>query len=129
MLAEAFPNCVTETRNEQGQPLNGGAVYRVDPGPEIDPAAPFRVNLEFTGFKNSDLAIPLTEVLKNIQAIVHSVRCPYLQGCGNKLGILVRIAPILMASTSGSQWLPWLGRNQCRAEIRWRRCPAPPAHR
>jgi type III restriction enzyme len=53
----------------QGQPLNGGAVYRIDPGREIDPAAPFLANLEFTGFKNSDLAIPLTEVLKNIQAV------------------------------------------------------------
>jgi type III restriction enzyme len=53
----------------QGQPLNGGAVYRIDPGREIDPNAPNLVNLEFTGFKNSDLAIPLTEVLKNVQAV------------------------------------------------------------
>lgn len=56
----------------QGQPLNGGVVYRVDPGREVDPSAPFLANLEFTGFKNSDLAIPLSEVLKNIQAVQHS---------------------------------------------------------
>ena len=60
----------------QGQPLNGGAIYRVDPGREIDPAAPFLVNLEFTGFKNSDLAISLTEVLKNIQAVQQSQNLP-----------------------------------------------------
>jgi type III restriction enzyme len=56
----------------QGQPLSGGIVYRVDPGREADPAAPLLANLEYTGFKNSDLAIPQTEVLKNVQAIQQS---------------------------------------------------------
>jgi type III restriction enzyme len=56
----------------QGQPLNAGLVYRVDPGREVDPDAPFLANLEYTGFKNSDLAIPLPEVLKNIQAVQQS---------------------------------------------------------
>ena len=56
----------------QGQPLDDRVVYRVDPGREIDPDAPFLANLEFTGFKNNDLAIPLPEVLKNVQAIQQS---------------------------------------------------------
>lgn len=53
----------------QGQPLSGGAVYRIDPGLDPNQAQPSLLNEEYTGFKNSDLAIPKTEVLKNIQAI------------------------------------------------------------
>jgi type III restriction enzyme len=53
----------------QGQPLSGGVVYRVDPGRELNPAQPSLPNVEYTGFKNSDLAIPHAEVLKNIQAV------------------------------------------------------------
>ncbi len=53
----------------QGQPLGGGVVYRVDPGRELNPAQPSLPNVEYTGFKNSDLAIPHAEVLKNMQAI------------------------------------------------------------
>ncbi len=56
----------------QGQPLSGGIVYRVDPGRERNPAQPSLTNVEYTGFKNSDLAIPQAEVLKNIQAIQQS---------------------------------------------------------
>jgi len=56
----------------QGQSLNGGVVYRIDPGREIDPNSPFLANLEFTGFKNTDLAIPLSQVLKNIQTVQQS---------------------------------------------------------
>jgi len=53
----------------QGQPLGGGVVYRVDPGRERNPAQPSLPDVEYTGFKNSDLAIPHSEVLKNLQAI------------------------------------------------------------
>ncbi len=53
----------------QGQPLGGGVVYRVDPGRERNPAQQTLPNVEYTGFKNSDLAIPHAEVLKNLQAI------------------------------------------------------------
>ena len=56
----------------QGQPLSGGVVYRVDPGRELNPAQPSLPNVEYTGFKNSDLAIPQAEVLKNMQAIQQS---------------------------------------------------------
>ena len=59
-----------------GQPLSGGIVYRVDPGRELDLAAPFLPNLEYTGFKNSDLAISHVEVLKNIQSIQQSQNLP-----------------------------------------------------
>jgi len=56
----------------QGQPRSGGVVYRVDPGREINPAQPSLPNVEYTGFKNSDLAIAPAEVLKNLQAIQQS---------------------------------------------------------
>lgn len=56
----------------QGQPLGGGVVYRVDPGRELNPAQPSLPNVEYTGFKNSDLAIPHADVLKNMQAIQQS---------------------------------------------------------
>jgi len=56
----------------QGQPLSGGVVYRVDPGRELDPSQPSLLNVEYTGFKNSDLAIPQVEVLKNMQTIQRS---------------------------------------------------------
>jgi type III restriction enzyme len=53
----------------QGQPLSGGVIYRIDPGRDPNQAQQSLLNDEYTGFKNSDLAIPKTEVLKNIQAI------------------------------------------------------------
>ena len=56
----------------QGQPLSGGVVYRVDPGRDLIPAQPSLPIVEYTGFKNSDLAIPHAEVLKNMQAIQQS---------------------------------------------------------
>ncbi len=56
----------------QGQPFGGGVVYRVDPGRELNTAQPSLPNVEYTGFKNSDLAIPNAEVLKNLQAIQQS---------------------------------------------------------
>ena len=60
----------------QGQPLSGGAIYRVDPGREVNPDQRPLANLEYTGFKNADLAIPHSEVLKNIQTIQQSQNLP-----------------------------------------------------
>lgn len=60
----------------QGQPLSGGVVYRVDPGRELNLAQPSLPNVEYTGFKNSDLAISHAAVLKNIQAIQQSQNLP-----------------------------------------------------
>jgi len=56
----------------QGQPLGSGVVYRVDPGRERNLAQQSLPNVEYAGFKNSDLAIAPAEVLKNLQAIQQS---------------------------------------------------------
>jgi type III restriction enzyme len=53
----------------QGQPLSAGAVYRIDPGKEANPEQGSLPNIEYTGFKNADVALPPAEVLKNIQAV------------------------------------------------------------
>jgi type III restriction enzyme len=60
----------------QGQPHGGGVVYRIDPGRERNPDQRVLPNVEYTGFKNADLAIPHAEVLKNIQTIQQSQNLP-----------------------------------------------------
>jgi type III restriction enzyme len=60
----------------QGQPLDDGIVYRIDPGRERDSGGQLRVDLGYTGFKNNDLAIPSGDVLKSIQGIQHGQNLP-----------------------------------------------------
>jgi type III restriction enzyme len=52
-----------------GQPLSNGIVYRVDPGRVEDARGQQRIDVELSGFKNNDLAIPLPAVLNNIQTL------------------------------------------------------------
>jgi type III restriction enzyme len=49
-----------------GQPFGGGIGDRIDPGRKVEAGGQLRTDQELTGFKNSDLAIPPSEVLKNI---------------------------------------------------------------
>jgi type III restriction enzyme len=58
----------------QGQPFQSGVSYRIDPG--RDAKAPLLADLGETGFKNSDLALPLGDVLKNIQAVQQRQNLP-----------------------------------------------------
>jgi type III restriction enzyme len=51
----------------EGQPLDGGLRYRIDPGLTPKGQTP-RLEME-EGFRNADLALPLPAVVKNIQAI------------------------------------------------------------
>jgi type III restriction enzyme len=53
----------------EGQPISNGIVYRVDPGRVEDARGQQRIDVELSGFKNNDLALPLPAVLKNIQAL------------------------------------------------------------
>ncbi len=53
----------------QGQPLDSGIVYRIDPGRENNPAQPSLPNVEYTGFKNAEVAIPQAQVLRNLQGV------------------------------------------------------------
>ena len=50
----------------EGQPLDSGLRYRVDPG-LTQPGQTARLEME--GFRNNDLALPLPAILKNIQAV------------------------------------------------------------
>ena len=52
-----------------GQPLTSGISYRIDPGRAVEATGQMLADLEQTGFKNTDLALPLPEVLKNIHAV------------------------------------------------------------
>jgi type III restriction enzyme len=52
-----------------GQPFASGIGYRIDPGREVEATGQMLADLDQTGFKNSDLVLPLTEVLKNIHAV------------------------------------------------------------
>ena len=51
----------------QGQPLDSGLRYRIDPGTVKQGQTP-RLEMD-EGFRNADIALPLTAVLKNIQAV------------------------------------------------------------
>jgi len=60
----------------QGQPLSSGVSYRIDPGRTVETTGQFRMEQEVSGFKNSDLALPLPEVLKNIHAVQQRQNLP-----------------------------------------------------
>ena len=53
----------------QSQPLHAGVRYRVDPGRSDDAYGQARIDAETAGFRNSEFAIPASEILKNIQAV------------------------------------------------------------
>ena len=51
----------------QGQPMESGLRYRIDPGlVRLGQTAPLEFN---EGFRNSDIALPLSAILKNIQVV------------------------------------------------------------
>jgi len=71
---EAVVNCFT------GQPLSPGLSYRIDPGRAKEtPQLTIAAMEEMTGFKNSDLALPLPKVLENIQAVQRHQNLPASQ--------------------------------------------------
>ena len=51
----------------EGQPLDGGQRYRIDPG-LTQKGQTARLEMD-EGFRNADIALPLPAVLKNIQAV------------------------------------------------------------
>ncbi|MCE8525784.1 DEAD/DEAH box helicase family protein [Ruegeria pomeroyi] len=53
-----------------GQPRSDGITYRIDPGRSK------QIRAEEEGFKNADLQLPKTEVLKNIQAVQRRQNLP-----------------------------------------------------
>src|ERR1019366_4762612 len=59
-----------------GQPLSKGVTYRIDPGRTVEASGQMLVDLGESGFKNSDLALPLPEVFKNIQAVQQRQNLP-----------------------------------------------------
>ena len=71
---EAVVNCFT------GQPLSAGFSYRIDPGRAKEtPQLTMAAMEEMTGFKNSDLGLPLPKVLENIQAVQRHQNLPESQ--------------------------------------------------
>ncbi len=59
-----------------GQPQNSGIQYRIDPGLEDSQRQRTIVFEELAGFKNSDVAIPNTQLLKNIQEVQRRQNLP-----------------------------------------------------
>jgi type III restriction enzyme len=59
-----------------GQPLSSGISYRIDPGREVEASGQMLVDLGDSGFKNNDLALPLTRVLANIHAVQQRQNLP-----------------------------------------------------
>jgi len=51
----------------QGQPMDLGLRYRIDPGVTPKGQTP-RLEME-EGFRNNDLVLPLPEILKNLQTV------------------------------------------------------------
>ena len=60
-----------------GQPKNAGVSYRIDPGRGDSQTM---LNIGESGFKNSDLAIPLAQVLTNVHAVQLRQNLPLSQG-------------------------------------------------
>lgn len=68
---EAVVNCFA------GQPHTAGLSYRIDPGPGNEtPQLTLAAMEEMTGFKNSDIALPLPKVLENIQSVQRHQNLP-----------------------------------------------------
>ena len=59
-----------------GQPFSGGIQYRVDPGRAETKEGQIRAEVEIAGFKNSDMVLPLSKVLGNIQNVQRSQNLP-----------------------------------------------------
>ena len=59
-----------------GQPFSGGIQYRVDPGRAESKEGQIRAEVEIAGFKNSDLVLPLSKVLENIQSVQRRQNLP-----------------------------------------------------
>ncbi len=59
-----------------GQPKSTGIKYRVDPGRPSDPQQSFTQFDELTGFKNTDVAMPLTRILENVQSVQRRQNLP-----------------------------------------------------
>ena len=71
---EAVVNCFI------GQPLSTGLSYRIDPGRAKEtPQMTMAAVEEFTGFKNSDIALPLPKVLESIQSVQRHQNLPVSQ--------------------------------------------------
>lgn len=67
-----------------GQPKSTGIKYRIDPGRVEDDLQ--QKMLDDSGFKNSDIAIPQTQVLENIQAVQRRQNLPISASlAGNKI--------------------------------------------
>jgi len=60
----------------QGQPLNTGIVYRIDPGRAVEASGQIRIDDGLSGFRNPDLAIPAAEMLKNVNAVQQRQNLP-----------------------------------------------------
>ena len=59
-----------------GQPLSSGVTYRIDPGRADVSDVQFLPGMEESGFKNSDITLPLPQVLKNINAVQQRQNLP-----------------------------------------------------
>jgi type III restriction enzyme len=75
----------------QGQPFGGGLSYRIDPGRAVEASGQMRVETEVSGFKNSDLALPCAEILKNIQAVQQRQNLPLSSGLKSAPGCEVNL--------------------------------------
>jgi len=59
-----------------GQPKSSGIQYRIDPGRAKAGTFDYQQHEENSGFKNTDLAIPMQRVLENIQAVQRRQNLP-----------------------------------------------------
>lgn len=69
-----------------GQPPSSGISYRIDPGRADSQGAQVLPGIAESGFKNSDLAIPLAQVLANIHAVQIRQNLPLSPGLKNSAG-------------------------------------------
>jgi type III restriction enzyme len=59
-----------------GQPKRSGIKYQIDPG-RVDPAAPKQYQtVDDDGFRNGDIALPLSQLLDNIQTVQRNQNLP-----------------------------------------------------
>jgi len=59
-----------------GQPLTTGVTYRIDPGRTVETTGQIRLDDELSGFKNSGLVLPPTQLLRNIQSVQQRQNLP-----------------------------------------------------
>ena len=74
-----------------GQPPSRGVTYRIDPGRENAVATQPLPGIEESGFKNSDFALPMSQILMNVRNVQMRQNLPMSEGLKQSAGCPVNL--------------------------------------